>query len=480
MLLKEAFNKIEQLDQDKRVTFLSYDGIDVWPILRQCLWKLLNSSSIENLPITHKNKPAVLNKIKFFLVNLKHLHLLGSNENKEVSYIFISNPVHLQRLKNNKKFDKIIDPLISLLDPQIGYEKFYVSSFQFYNKLCVAGKILFPFIQKKIKLSSFIEKEVVNIAQRTDLEPSSLLSEFRNALVIYYKWNVYGNRLFEMRPNLKRLFLVGWYSPSIMGLISAARNRGISCIDLQHGKQGRYQAMYNGWNESRINIGYNQMPDYFWVWGKPTRQHILDGTKRNKHVPVIGGYPWIEHYMKFEFGSEPKLIKKNKTIVLFTMQPPQGLNIEPIPNFILDLLESKKTNIFIIFRKHPNDKFGEQYYKKRVINIKKELHSFDDGTGNLFDIFGLVTHHITAYSSCCYEAKVFGIETLLFGKDALDLYKEEIKNSIFTWTTGTYDDAIKWIEGGKKKNMTKNSSEDYIISSLKKAQYLVNNQSIFP
>ena len=162
MLLKEAFNKIEQLDQDKRVTFLSYDGIDVWPILRQCLWKLLNSSSIENLPITHKNKPAVLNKIKFFLVNLKHLHLLGSNENKEVSYIFISNPVHLQRLKNNKKFDKIIDPLISLLDPQIGYEKFYVSSFQFYNKLCVAGKILFPFIQKKIKLSSFIEKKVVN------------------------------------------------------------------------------------------------------------------------------------------------------------------------------------------------------------------------------------------------------------------------------------------------------------------------------
>ena len=104
MLLKEAFNKIEQLDRDERLTFLSHDGIDVWPILRQCLWKLLNSSSIENSSITYKNKVIVFNKIKFFLFNLRHLYLRGFKKSKEVSYIFISNPVHLQRLKNNKIF----------------------------------------------------------------------------------------------------------------------------------------------------------------------------------------------------------------------------------------------------------------------------------------------------------------------------------------------------------------------------------------
>ena len=67
------------------------------------------------------------------------------------------------------------------------------------------------------------------------------------------------------------MFIVGWYSPAIMGLVATARIKGVVSIDIQHGKQGQYQAMYNGWNESRINSGYDQMPDYFWTWGEPTK-----------------------------------------------------------------------------------------------------------------------------------------------------------------------------------------------------------------
>ena len=83
------------------------------------------------------------------------------------------------------------------------------------------------------------------------------------------------------------------------------------------------------------------------------------------------------------------------------MQPAQGVNLEPIPDFILSLLTRNDPNIFIIFRKHPNDKFGYQYYKYRLKGIGSELHCFDDGTKNLYDIFESITHHITAYSSCC-------------------------------------------------------------------------------
>ena len=85
-----------------------------------------------------------------------------------------------------------------------------------------------------------------------------------------------------------------------------------------------------------------------------------------------------------------------------------------------------------LFRKHPNDKFGYQYYKYRLKSIGSELHCFDDGTKNLYDIFESITHHITAYSSCCYEARAFGIDTLLFGEDAFDIYNEEIRNNVFS------------------------------------------------
>ena len=32
-----------------------------------------------------------------------------------------------------------------------------------------------------------------------------------------------------------------------MGLIAAAKEQGIKVIDVQHGKQGSFQAMYSGW-----------------------------------------------------------------------------------------------------------------------------------------------------------------------------------------------------------------------------------------
>ena len=311
MLLKKAFDRIEKLDRDSNVTNLSIEGFDVWPILRQCLWKSLNSSGLEKTIRFKKQKSLLLTKIRYLLYNLKYFQWKRFSENNKITSIFISNPVHLQRLRNKETFDKIVDPLIILLDNPNCYEKFYISPFQFKNNLSVKGKFLFPFIYDRLYLSEEIEKNIKNIAILADVEPSTLVHEFKLALDIFYKWYLYGKKLFNKRSSLKRLFIVGWYSPAIMGLVAAARIKGVISIDIQHGKQGQYQAMYNGWNESRINSGYDQMPDYFWTWGEPTKRHILAGCNRTKHIPIVGGYPWIEHYIKFECKKKSEAKKQN-------------------------------------------------------------------------------------------------------------------------------------------------------------------------
>ena len=74
------------------------------------------------------------------------------------------------------------------------------------------------------------------------------------------------------------------------------------------------------------------------------------------------------------------------------------------------------------------------------------------------------THHITAYSSCCYEASAFGIRTLLYGVDAKSIYANEIERHVFDWIYGSSKDLEQWLEMNKHPN--ENTNCQYIVSSL--------------
>ena len=62
---------------------------------------------------------------------------------------------------------------------------------------------------------------------------------------------------------LKEMCLTSWYFPDMIGVCAAASELGIKAIDVQHGKQGKYQAMYSGWTKIPES-GYALMPDNFW------------------------------------------------------------------------------------------------------------------------------------------------------------------------------------------------------------------------
>ena len=78
----------------------------------------------------------------------------------------------------------------------------------------------------------------------------------------------------------------------MMGIIAAARTQGIKVIDIQHGKQGKFNAMYSGWHHISIKENYIMMPDYFWCWGEPSVNQILQSSSaRRTHLPFVGGFP---------------------------------------------------------------------------------------------------------------------------------------------------------------------------------------------
>ena len=74
----------------------------------------------------------------------------------------------------------------------------------------------------------------------------------------------------------------------MMGILASARENNIISYDLQHGKQGRYQAMYSGWkNISEINF-YQNMPNYFLNWNDYSKDNIYRSDNlRKDHIPLV-------------------------------------------------------------------------------------------------------------------------------------------------------------------------------------------------
>ena len=364
-------------------------------------------------------------------------------------------------------FDRIVDPLLHLMNPDTLCRKYYLSQSTLEFNLSSPATLLsclptlnrFPLDQYYYFLES--------IASDAGVDSSNFISRVRQSVASFDRWYQFGNKFFGVRSQLKLIFVTSWYFPDLMGLIAAAHERGVKVVDVQHGKQGKLQAMYSGWNIPKG--GYEMMPDFFWCWGQPSVNHILQTSpKRDCHNPFIGGYPWIEYYQKYIFSPPMKTLDPCKKFILITLQPPQGANSEPIPDFILHYMSKCPNNVHFIFRIHPNHSNGVSYCHHRLAAFSKDIFDIDDSSTNLYDTFMLATHHVTAYSSCCYEADVFNIPTLLFGVDALTIYKDEIKNGIFSWTIGALVDLECWFEQSSRDLSP--SSCPYVISSLDHAR----------
>src|SRR5690606_27571948 len=284
------------------------------------------------------------------------------------------------------------------------------------------------------------------------------------------------------RPALRTIYLTSWYFPDMMGLTAAARQRGIRVVDVQHGEQGRHQAMYSGWYDIPPGADYLPMPDNFWCWGQPSCRHLLaSAPDRQTHRPFVGGFPWLDYYRtRLAEGIAGRGAQADgKRTVLVTMQPRHKANLEPIPDFLVDYLRSEPAQTRFIFRCHPNDTLGWEYCRQRLADIPPALFSVDTGKSNLYDQLLAATHHITAYSSCCYEASAFGVSTLLFGLDARAIYAEEIDSGEFAWTEGSTADLSAWLAApaSSPAGQQAATSGTYIESSLARAGELL---SLFP
>jgi hypothetical protein len=465
----ETCELLVRLEQKSDINEHRVGAIQLWPLLRHVLWvELLRAS-----PANEQSRPTrdrwlvsrARSAAAVLYNNVTEIFPRDQRKLLDETRLFVSRPGYLQYMgESNLYFDRIIDPLFFIARNRYLVAKMYIGSLPEDRRLLLPG---FPLRPRSVGHSTKIEHSVGlwvrDAANQVGLCEESLLARFHIVLRDFERWYRTGQTLFASMPQLKRLYLACWYFPDMMGLTAAAKEVGVEVIDVQHGKQGKYQGMYSWW--TRIpEDGYKMMPDRFWCWGRPSCQDILRASpNRIIHRPFVGGFPWIDWYRTFINPSVAGSVSE-KTI-LFTLQGPQGKSQEPIPDFIVKFLQNKRfADWRIRFRNHPNFKEGLGYCQKRLAPVDPSRFTIADQKRNLYDEFLEVTHHITGYSSCCYEAESFGVPTLLFGEEAKAIYETDIACGRFSWTRGDVNDLIAWLEQPLTNHIHR--SDQYVESSL--------------
>ena len=275
---KDIFRLITQIEAKNHNEIKSF-GNESWPIVRisiiNFLQKEQKSKNKNSNKISINRLSNLINKLKRILSQLVITNNFYSKEILESENIFFSRSHFLDKLNSGKFFDRIIDPFYLTSSANIKSSKFYIDNNFLKNNLFSKGH----FYQRNkflIHLPKFTNKKIRNLKYQCiyfmklfnkQIDEESLnqfiLDDFQLIFKGYLHAKYDAKNFLKKFKYLKKIYVSSWYAPDVMGLIAAANELKIQTIDIQHGKQGKYQAAYCGWNSIPSN-GFVNLPRFFW------------------------------------------------------------------------------------------------------------------------------------------------------------------------------------------------------------------------
>jgi len=453
MNIKDACETLLKIEKSVDINSMRCQGAHLWPLVRQYLWVTLISTeptiSFDHSPSLKTSKlhvhftrikRKIKNKVQF---SIKNLQLLWSTFFTETDLLFLSQQFYYSEKIDGKAYNRFIDPLFELFSDQYQCLKVENSNL-IVNRLERKYQCLYFPIDRpsnknrkeaKLAVNSAI-KVLDQIAELASVDKRKLIRHLIGSLTstIYYRCR-YTALLKHLRPSV--FFTTCYYFPSVMGLNWAAYNCKIPTVDIQHGKQGKYQGMYSHWTKIPEG-GYAMLPAWFWLWGQESVENIMRWQyDRIAHRCVVGGYPWSSIWKKrftfMQFASDVrKTYDKYRKIILITLQGPQGSHKDIFPDFIVEAIRISPKNWYWLIRNHPNYPKGKSIVKKKLETINDSKYDIDNASSNsLYELLSISCFHITAHSSVCYEAEVFSVPTIIFGEDGRNLYSKELEEGRF-------------------------------------------------
>lgn len=452
MDFKRAVDKIVSVEKNVDWKDFEIDGVNYWPVARLGMWQELTEPVDKyKIPLNpSKTKHDVQN---YFLTNLIKLTtsiyglvILGTSN---IDVLVVSRYANLKDTLDGRTYDKILDPIIENLPKDVSWKKIIIGSIP-KKQRWVHKTISFPlpflggFIRTNLSINR--KKFLSKVSKYSNLVDWNEIADI--CYNIIYSKKYYEILLKIARP--KVVFLVCYYETKHFGLISACKKLDIPTVEVQHGKQGKYQAMYNHWRVVPKR-GHDILPDYFMQWGKQSVSHSVKTSsktylKHHKHI-AIGNF-WISKWIHendniFTSKTQKRFLdmldKKYTTKILITLQT----ITDPLPQFVIKFIKKLPKGTIVLVRLHPQMLHQLNSIKKMIPkNTRCEVNINMATQIPLYPLLKKSDVHITAYSSVVYEALIFGVPTIVFDKRSKILYKKDISNKNFAYA-GTANSMFK-------------------------------------
>ncbi len=244
-----------------------------------------------------------------------------------------------------------------------------------------------------------------------------------NALRIRFQAALLYPVLKAVRP--KVVFCVCYYSVPAMAMIFAAKKLNIPTVDIQHGVQSSDHPAYASWHKVPPE-GYPTFPEFFWCWG-PTEAFQIQTWSRDKSKAITGCNllirKWKEHpneLMRAMDSAVSAQFKAGEKIVLVSLSP-TTLIVQKRREILLEMVRSSPSHWHWLFRAHPSDYHLIDDLQALVPErVKVKEPSFLP----LFSCLKVAKVHVTELSTVIFEAKAFGVPTVLIDPLAVPRYQE--------------------------------------------------------
>ncbi len=381
--IKSLCQYLWELEKDLNLLDLKIDGVNVWLLLRMKIFEEISiKSGIYDKFHPANTKPSLWSIFYSLLTDSIYFLFLNPQsflKKSKIKYLIFPTS---RLYKNNCIYLK--DIILENEDQSYIVEKSlkrkYKNSVNF-NFLINLNRIKYKLKLKLNRLKSNPELDVFSTIEKDILihwNVSINLYNRARAELYYAKASekIFYNILTKL--NIDKIFIVCFYSPLNMALISAAKKANTKIIELQHGVITKYHLGYS-YPECKP-IPY--APDELWLFG----EYWLDTVQLPTNMDTkIYGFNYFKQY-KLKVG------KKIKNQILFTSEGPIGKKLFKIAIKVAKLAPEQT----VLFKLHPSE---------LISDYQKILNSEPSRTSN-FSIVGTEQNTYDLMLSSEYQAGV--------------------------------------------------------------------------
>lgn len=488
MSQKKTLALINEIEANFPVKDLVYNGLRIWPILRltHTYYKRIVPSTNNNQPHleslfgkshTKSNTPS--NLILNGLVSPIKFNALDKEANrpleKNVDNVFLGNYNGRRTLINGQYFNETLDSLKHFVDEKSIFLEFSIfdePKIPRYGQSKVISHLLvkdFIFSEIKTKLILGNKEKTCLKEYKQFIEKRGIKAELNPYFIFRYinRINAYKATFLKLfsEINPKRVFLVCYYTPVLMGAILACNELNIPTIEVQHGVINEIHLMYYGWNNIPKD-GYELMPTHFWTWSNKFADYIKSwADTTNRHKVLVGGNPWFTFLKEKDTKAINKeeqefeqLIKDKKHVVLLSLQLIEDFK----KSCLIEAMQKSDPHFFWLIRLHPN--FRKFIPEITLFLQKNNCHNFEITFTNKLSIYYLfqkATIQVSFWSTVILEALSYDLHTIVIHPNGLDSFKEYIDKGIFKYT----EDASTLIKYIIEDNFAQEKEDKYIEAS---------------